>query len=578
MVFSESDPADDFDALPAAPSPFITFAGTLIGGGDDPLFYLNPDQRADASDNGKPSFTIDQAANRLVGGAPGWSRALGVGFTVSYAFRSDGPANMPSDAAGFERFNANQITQAELALKAWSDVADITFLRVGQGTSGEDAYSNNATILFPNYTDGVSGSSAFSFFPGNTSYVSRSGDVWINSTLGYNVTPTPKNYGGQVLIHDLGHAIGLAHPSDYNASSSQSSTYSAAASYYEDSRQYTVMSYFNEGATGGNFGALYAAVPLVDDIAAAQLEYGPNLHTRTGDTVYGFNSNADAPWFITTSASTKLVFAVWDAGGNDTFDFSGYSNNQVIDLRAGYFSNVGGLVGNVAIAQGANIENAVGGSGADNITGNALANSIQAGAGADTVNAGAGDDTIDGGAGQSYLRGDDGNDTIQGGALFDDINGNAGNDTAHGNGGDDYVVGGKGDDLLFGDAGADIVLGNLGDDTCDGGDGNDQVRGGQGNDSISGGAGNDFLSGDRGDDTISGGAGADIFHGSQDAGIDRVLDFNVAEGDRVQFDPGTSYSVSQVGADIVLDMGGGNQMVVVGLMVTPPGSGWIFIA
>ena len=65
------------------------------------------------------------------------------------------------------------------------------------------------------------------------------------------------------------------------------------------------------------------------------------------------------------SASEKVVFAVWDAGGTDTFDFSGYSQNQIINLCAGQFSDVGGLTKNVAIAQGVTIEHAKGGSGDD---------------------------------------------------------------------------------------------------------------------------------------------------------------------------------------------------------------------
>ena len=59
------------------------------------------------------------------------------------------------------------------------------------------------------------------------------------------------------------------------------------------------------------------------------------------------------------------------------------------------------------------------------------------------------------------------------------------------------------------------------------------VRGGQQEDSLSGGCGDDFVSGDKGDDTMTGGAGAELFHSFGDAGIDRVLDFNLAEGDRV---------------------------------------------
>ncbi|HLZ75989.1 calcium-binding protein [Phenylobacterium sp.] len=192
------------------------------------------------------------------------------------------------------------------------------------------------------------------------------------------------------------------------------------------------------------------------------------------------------------------------------------------------------------------------------------------------VHAGAGNDTIAGTIVDDYLRGDDGDDSISGGPVFDDINGNQGNDTLAGNDGDDWVVGGKGDDSQSGGAGNDIVLGNLGNDTLNGGDGADQIRGGQGDDSIVGGAGDDFISGDRGNDTEVGGAGADIFHGSQDAGIDKVLDFNQAEGDRVMLDPGTTYTVSQVGANTVIDMGNGNEMILAGVQLSTLKDGWIF--
>jgi serralysin len=571
-------------ALADAPmgiDPYPALETTVTGGPGGPQFFLNADARAGPTDNGKPSLTIDQAASQIVRGAPGWSAHLGEGFTITYAFRGDAPAQMPDDSGGFQPFNTAQIVQANLALQAWSDVANITFIRVGSGTSGPGAYSDNATILFGDYTTGVAGAAAFGEFPGNTSFGSAAGDVWINSTLGYNAAPTVGNYGGQVIVHEIGHAIGLDHPSTYNAEANVTLSYAADAGYYEDDRQYTVMSYFNEQNTGGDFGPLYSAAPLLDDIAAAQLEYGANMSTRTGDTVYGFNSNTNEPWLTITGSFQKAVFAVWDAGGNDTLDFSGYSQTQTIDLRAGFFSSVGGLTGNVTIAQGVTLENAIGGSGDDSIIGNTANNSIQGGAGNDTVMAGDGNDTIDGGAGTSYLRGENGDDSIQGGAGFDDINGNKGNDTIDGgSGGSDFLVGGQGNDLITAHSGGNQILGNLGDDTLMSGSGADVVRGGRGDDVIIAGSGDQFLSGDRGNDTITAGSGHDTIHGSQDAGIDKILNFS-ASHDVVELDPGTTFTMSQVGADTVIDMGAisgvANQMILVGVSMSTLTAHTIFL-
>lgn len=211
------------------------------------------------------------------------------------------------------------------------------------------------------------------------------------------------------------------------------------------------------------------------------------------------------------------------------------------------------------------------------------------GAGADTVFGGLGDDTMLSGEildASTYLRGEEGNDSITGGLAFDDINGNQGDDTCYGGDGDDWVVGGQGNDLLFGDYPelrssysshfADVVYGNMGNDTCLGGVGSDTVRGGQGNDSVSGGGGNDWLSGDRGDDTISGGSGADVFYTFAGSGIDRVVDFNLDDGDRIQLDRGQAYTLKQVGNDAVVDLGGGDQMILVGVQTSTLVGGWMF--
>jgi serralysin len=55
-----------------------------------------------------------------------------------------------------------------------------------------------------------------------------------------------------------------------------------------------------------------------------------------------------------------------------------------------------------------------------------------------------------------------------------------------------------------------------------------------------------------------------------------VLNFDQTHGDRVMLDPGTAFTVSQVGADTVIDMGIGNEMILVGVQMSTLTSGWIF--
>ena len=170
-----------------------------------------------------------------------------------------------------------------------------------------------------------------------------------------------------------------------------------------------------------------------------------------------------------------------------------------------------------------------------------------------------------------------GNDSLVGSDAADRMHGYAGNDTLTGGGGDDFLRGETGDDSIVGGAGFDDIHGNQGNDTLFGGDGVDWIRGGQGNDSLVGGAGDDWLSGDRGDDTLVGGQGADIFNTFGEAGLDLVLDFNLAEGDRVKVEPGYTYTVAQVGADTVISVSGGAQMVLVNVQLSSLTGDWIFV-
>lgn len=351
------------------------------------------------------SFTAAQAANQIdrsvLQGLPGWVPATGSAVSLTYGFRSSATqSDFPLAAdqmSGFQRFSSAEIQAANLAMQLWSDVANITLTRVGSGNSGEGAYTNSAQLLLGNWTTGAASTYASGWgtyqWSSSNGVTSRSSAVWIDGTKSIDTSPSAVNGGFQLIIHEIGHAIGLSHPGDYNVAPGVSISYAANAQYVQDSLQYTVMSYFSETNTGANYASLTPTTPMLHDIAAAQLMYGTNMTTRTGDTTYGFNSNADRSVFQLTSATDKPVFTIWDAGGTNTLDLSGFSVAQRISLLPGSFSDVNGLTGNVAIAFGTTIQNAVGGSGNDTIIGNDANNVITGRGGNDTIDGGAGTNT-----------------------------------------------------------------------------------------------------------------------------------------------------------------------------------------
>ncbi len=126
--------------------------------------------------------------------------------------------------------------------------------------------------------------------------------------------------------------------------------------------------------------------------------------------------------------------------------------------------------------------------------------------------------------------------------------------------------GSNGNDTIYGTTGADTFYGNGGDDWLYGRGGNDTIYGGAGNDRIVGGAGSD---------TLYGGSGADTFlYEAINDGVDRIKDFNKAEGDKLDlsallngFDPVTE----SINDFVFATHSGGNTTISVNMAGTGAG-------
>lgn len=222
-------------------------------------------------------------------------------------------------------------------------------------------------------------------------YAGKSGDVYLNLN-------SPANYlsyelgsqGWFLLLHELGHALGLKHTHD--AFNGRPSLSNIGLSDF-DKDWFSMMSY--EDDYDFNQIQFDPVTPMVLDVIGLQALYGKNMSTNAGTSTYWLDQYSD-------------YHTIWDAGGTDTVDARLTTQGWYIELpdtvlspivgeRFGYATPLSQLNYSspfTFIWLEGNIENANGSVYADTLLGNSLNNTLYGNAGNDTIDGGEGTDRV----------------------------------------------------------------------------------------------------------------------------------------------------------------------------------------
>jgi Ca2+-binding RTX toxin-like protein len=379
----------------------------------------------------------------------------------------------------FQTFTPTEATAARNAFAQWDAASGIRFVEVAAGTGSIQLGNFNF-----DYSAGSETAAGFASFPSislfrdyggfvgnnfiyNSAYT---GDVFVNTSSAND--PGQASFMLHLMLHEIGHALGLKHPHD------GATTLSPGI----DTGTLSVMSY----------NAPYADVLGSFDIQAIQYLYGTNAADGSHASSWSFDQ--------TTQVLTQIGFATADqlfgSYGKDSL-----SGGDGADVLAGFQGNdilVDGN-GNDIVFGGEGNDTLIGGAGDDDFYG-----SDGYGEAANLFF-----DTVDYSATTSALtinllfgRSDGvrwynasgagiGNDNL---AEIDAVRTGSGNDTVQAGTAALTIWAGAGTDSVSGDAGNDSFYGEIGNDTLVGGGGNDVLNGGTGLDNLNGGNGWDTAS------------------------------------------------------------------------------------
>lgn len=433
------------------------------------------------------------------------------------------------DDSGLRAWSEAEKTAFRDALQSWADVANIVFTESANIDDAEMTESLVSTAVL----ELLAGENTVGLHTSPDETGAELGLFAADGTAVSNVYAIGNgalvagSFAYQTIVHEIGHALGLAHPHDNGQGTTLfPGVLSDSDLGYWDLNQdvYTILSYNNYDDGGFSLGSrkietTNVAGPMAFDIAAIQSLYGANTTFHTGDDTYHLDA---------FTGSSAAFFSIWDAGGTDSIAYSG-TQSVSINLQAATLDpEIGGaggfvsavlrgfidytLPGGFTIANGVVIENATAGDGNDYIAGNDVSNVLVGGKGSDHIFGGAGTDTLFGG---------EGDDELMGGEAADSLHGGAGDDTYFISGPDDVIVelADEGNDSIYTSSSYSLLsLPEIENVAGWMGTGALQLTGNAKDNVLTGGGWNDVLDGRGGADLMSGGSGNDTYY------VDSVLD------------------------------------------------------